>query len=169
MVGAALENLTSSSGLIADGHHVDWAALRIALRTRPIDRFMLVTDAMPTVGSETKTFVLNGQTITVRDGVCVGPDGTLAGSDLDMATAVRNTVEHIGRTLGEAAIMAANRALQVMNRELEFELDPQSGRLVTRLIDTSDNEVLRQIPSEDMLRIARALDRIQGLLFEQQA
>ncbi|HTM81271.1 N-acetylglucosamine-6-phosphate deacetylase [Asticcacaulis sp.] len=107
VVGAALENLTSYSGLIADGHHVDWAALRIALRTRPIDRFMLVTDAMPTVGSETKTFVLNGQTITVRDGVCVGPDGTLAGSDLDMATAVRNTVEHIGRTLPEAAIMAA--------------------------------------------------------------
>jgi N-acetylglucosamine-6-phosphate deacetylase len=68
---------------------------------------MLVTDAMPTVGSETKTFVLNGQTITVQDGVCVGPDGTLAGSDLDMATAVRNTVEHIGRTLPEAAIMAA--------------------------------------------------------------
>jgi N-acetylglucosamine-6-phosphate deacetylase len=107
VVGAALEDLTSYSGIIADGHHVDWAALRIALRTRPIDRFMLVTDAMPTVGSETKTFVLNGQTITVRDGVCVGPDGTLAGSDLDMATAVRNTVEHIGRTLGEAAIMAA--------------------------------------------------------------
>jgi N-acetylglucosamine-6-phosphate deacetylase len=107
VVGAALEDLTSYSGLIADGHHVDWAALRIALRTRPIDRFMLVTDAMPTVGSETKTFVLNGQTITVQDGVCVGPDGTLAGSDLDMATAVRNTVEHIGRTLPEAAIMAA--------------------------------------------------------------
>jgi len=107
VVGAALESLTSYSGLIADGHHVDWAALRIALRTRPIDRFMLVTDAMPTVGSATKTFVLNGQTIIVRDGVCVGPDGTLAGSDLDMATAVRNTVEHIGRTLPEAAIMAA--------------------------------------------------------------
>ncbi len=107
VVGAALEDLTSYSGIIADGHHVDWAPLRIALRARPIDRFMLVTDAMPTVGSETKTFVLNGQTITVRDGVCVGPDGTLAGSDLDMATAVRNTVEHIGRTLPESAIMAA--------------------------------------------------------------
>ena len=107
VVGAALENLTSYSGLIADGHHVDWAALRIVLRARPIDRFMLVTDAMPTVGSNTKTFVLNGQTIIVRDGVCVGPDGTLAGSDLDMATAVRNTVEHIGRSLPEAAIMAA--------------------------------------------------------------
>ena len=107
VVGAALEDQTSYTGIIADGHHVDWAALRIALRTRPLDRFMLVTDAMPTVGSDTKTFVLNGQTIIVRDGVCVGPDGTLAGSDLDMATAVRNTVNHIGRTLPEAAIMAA--------------------------------------------------------------
>ncbi|MGN6207258.1 N-acetylglucosamine-6-phosphate deacetylase [Asticcacaulis sp.] len=107
VVGAALEDQTSYTGIIADGHHVDWAALRIALRTRPLNRFMLVTDAMPTVGSDTKTFVLNGQTIIVRDGVCVGPDGTLAGSDLDMATAVRNTVNHIGRTLAEAAIMAA--------------------------------------------------------------
>ena len=106
VVGAALEDQTSYSGLIADGHHVDWAALRIALRTRPIDRFMLVTDAMPTVGSATKTFVLNGQTIIVRDGVCMGPDGTLAGSDLDMATAVRNAVEHVGVSLGDAAIMA---------------------------------------------------------------
>ncbi|ESQ94603.1 N-acetylglucosamine-6-phosphate deacetylase [Asticcacaulis benevestitus] len=107
VVGAALEDQTSYSGLIADGHHVDWAALRIALRTRPIDRFMLVTDAMPTVGSPTKTFVLNGMTIVVRDGVCMGPDGTLAGSDLDMATAVRNAVEHVGVSLGDAAIMAA--------------------------------------------------------------
>ncbi|MBW8882838.1 MAG: amidohydrolase family protein, partial [Asticcacaulis sp.] len=70
-------------------------------------RFMLVTDAMPTVGSSTKSFVLNGQPIHVENGVCVGPDGTLAGSDLDMATAVRNTVEKIGLSIGDAAVMAA--------------------------------------------------------------
>ena len=56
-----------------------------------------------------------------------------------------------------------------MNRGLEFELDPASGKLVTRLIDTSDNEVLLQIPSEEMLRIAEAIDRVQGLLLEHQA
>lgn len=107
VVGAALENSTSYSGLIADGHHVDWATLRIAMQTRPIDRFMLVTDAMPSVGSDTKTFLLNGKRIRVENGVCIDDNGTLAGSDLDMATAVRNTVTHIGRTLPEAAIMAA--------------------------------------------------------------
>ncbi|ESQ87487.1 N-acetylglucosamine 6-phosphate deacetylase [Asticcacaulis sp. AC460] len=107
VVGAALEDLDSYCGLIADGRHVDWAVLRIALRAKPIDRFMLVTDAMPTVGSDTKTFVLNGQTIHVEGGVCVGPDGTLAGSDLDMATALRNTVEKVGILIEQAAIMAA--------------------------------------------------------------
>ncbi|EGF93462.1 N-acetylglucosamine-6-phosphate deacetylase [Asticcacaulis biprosthecium C19] len=107
VVGAALEDLNSYCGLIADGRHVDWAVLRIALRAKPFDRFMLVTDAMPTVGSNTKTFVLNGQTIHVEGGVCVGPDGTLAGSDLDMATALRNTVEKVGIPLEHAAVMAA--------------------------------------------------------------
>lgn len=69
----------------------------------------------------------------------------------------------------QSAIIDANNALRSMNRELEFQLDPASGQLVTRLIDTSDNEVLRQIPSEEMLRIAEALDRVQGLLFERHA
>src|SRR6185312_2641747 len=63
VVGAALEDQSAWCGLIADGRHVDWSVLRIALRTRPIDRFMLVTDAMPTVGSAQKTFMLNGKRI----------------------------------------------------------------------------------------------------------
>jgi N-acetylglucosamine-6-phosphate deacetylase len=107
VVGAALENLDNFSGLIMDGHHVDWPVLKVALRTRPANRFMLVTDAMPTVGSATKSFVLNGQAIHVENGVCVGPDGTLAGSDLDMVTAVRNAVQLAGASIVDAAIMAA--------------------------------------------------------------
>ncbi len=107
VVGAALDDQKSYSGLIVDGRHVDWTVLRIALRARPHSRYMLVTDAMPTVGSDTKTFILNGQRIHVENGVCVGDDGTLAGSDLDMATAVRNTVAHLGVSVADAAIMAA--------------------------------------------------------------
>ena len=107
VVGAALEDQNAWCGLIADGHHVDWAVLRIALRARPIDRFMLVTDAMPTVGSKQKTFMLNGRRIHVENGVCVDDNGTLAGSDLDMATAVRNTVQQVGRSIVETAVMAA--------------------------------------------------------------
>ena len=119
VVGAALEDQTAWCGLIVDGRHVDWAVLRIALRTRPIDRFMLVTDAMPTVGSKTKTFMLNGKRIHVENGVCVDDSGTLAGSDLDMVDAVRNVVQMLGRTLPEAAIMAATAPAHFLGLEAE--------------------------------------------------
>ncbi|MBR7518732.1 hypothetical protein KC217_24005, partial [Mycobacterium tuberculosis] len=78
---------------------VDPGALRIALRCRPLDRFMLVTDAMPTGGMADKQFDLQGRRIRVVDGVCVDDHGTLAGSDLGMAAAVRNAIAMLGLTL----------------------------------------------------------------------
>ena len=107
VVGAALDDQKAWCGIIVDGYHVDDAALRVALRARPHDRFMLVTDAMPCVGAATKDFVLQGQTIRVEGGRCVGVDGTLAGSDLDMAGAVRNAVHRLGLTPEGAMAMAA--------------------------------------------------------------
>ncbi|WP_299013822.1 amidohydrolase family protein, partial [uncultured Caulobacter sp.] len=92
---------------IVDGRHVDPVTLKIALRARPLDRFMLVTDAMPTVGMIDKRFLLQGREITVRDGVCVDASGTLAGSDLDMAAAVRNAVAMLGLSLEQAVRMAS--------------------------------------------------------------
>ena len=67
---------------------------------------MLVTDAMPSVGG-TKEFRLNGETIQARDGKCVSASGTIAGSDLDMATAVRNCVELLGLSLEQASMLAS--------------------------------------------------------------
>ncbi|MDB5416915.1 MAG: nagA [Phenylobacterium sp.] len=107
VVGAALEDISSWCSLIVDGRHVDPAVLRIALRCRPLNRFILVTDAMPSVGATAKSFVLQGKTITVRGGVCVDEHGTLAGSDLDMASAVRNAVRLLGLDLVEASRMAS--------------------------------------------------------------
>lgn len=106
-VGAALEDRASWCGLIVDGHHVHPAALRVALAAKGADRLILVTDAMPTVGSDTKQFTLNGQTIIADDGRCVSPDGTLAGSDLDMAMAVRNA-ERLMRIDYETAVRMAS-------------------------------------------------------------
>ncbi|KRA66111.1 N-acetylglucosamine-6-phosphate deacetylase [Caulobacter sp. Root655] len=109
VVGAALESQSAWCGIIVDGRHVDPAVLRIALRTRPLDRFMLVTDAMPTVGMIDKSFDLQGRHIRVVDGVCVDDHGTLAGSDLDMVGAVRNAVSMLGLSL-EDAVTIASRA-----------------------------------------------------------
>ena len=107
VVGAALEDPASWCGIIVDGHHVHPAALRVALAAKPRGKIFLVTDAMPPVGSAQDTFRLNGETITCRDGLCTNAAGTLAGSALDMITAVRNTVETLHVPLEEALRMAS--------------------------------------------------------------
>lgn len=107
VVAAALENDTCISGIIVDGHHVAPASLRVALAARGPTGLMLVTDAMPCVGSAQKSFTIGGHVITLVDGVPRGPDGTLAGSALDMTTAVRNTVAMLGVDLATAIHMAS--------------------------------------------------------------
>ncbi|MCJ2163231.1 MULTISPECIES: N-acetylglucosamine-6-phosphate deacetylase [unclassified Pseudodesulfovibrio] len=107
VVGAALEDKDSWVGVIADGHHIHFATLRVALAAKTQGKMLLITDAMPTVGAEDKFFVLQGQPITADGGRCCSAQGTLAGSDLDMAGAVRNAVEHLRLPLEEALRMAS--------------------------------------------------------------
>nr|WP_298689146.1 N-acetylglucosamine-6-phosphate deacetylase [uncultured Dongia sp.] len=117
VVGAALESGGLWCGLIADGHHVHPAAISIALRAkRQPGRIFLVTDAMSTVGSDIREFDLNGRRITRRDGVLVLDDGTLAGSDLDMMSAVRFMVETIGLDITEALRMASTYPADFLRR-----------------------------------------------------
>lgn len=107
VVGAALEDRASWCGIIADGHHVHAAALRVALAAKPRGKLMLVTDAMPPVGGAQPDYRLGGTDIACVDGRCATPDGVLAGSALDMATAVRNGVSMLGLDLAESARMAS--------------------------------------------------------------
>jgi N-acetylglucosamine-6-phosphate deacetylase len=120
VVGAALDDRNSWCGLIVDKRHVAAAVLRIALRCKGTDKLMLVTDAMPSVGHPEKTFVLQGATIHVENGVCVGPGGTLAGSDLDMAAAVRNTMEELDIDLSAAVHMASRTPAAFLGLEHEL-------------------------------------------------
>lgn len=113
-VGAALNDAESWCGLIVDGRHVHPAALRIAIACKRADRVMLVTDAMPIVGSGEDFFMLQGRRIGVRDGVCVDEGGTLSGSAIDMATAVRNSVAMLGLPLAQAARMASTHPAQFL-------------------------------------------------------
>ena len=107
MVGAALLNDAVWCGIIADGVHVAGPALEIALRMKGTERLMLVTDAMPSVGMSAGSFELNGRTITVTDGVCQDENGTLAGSSLDMAGAVRTMVALTSADVPMASRMAS--------------------------------------------------------------
>ncbi|MEK0267956.1 N-acetylglucosamine-6-phosphate deacetylase [Stenotrophomonas rhizophila] len=114
-VGAALEDRDSWVGIIADGVHVHPASLRVALATKPRGKVMLVTDAMPPVGAADPSYELYGEVITAVDGVVRNAAGSLAGSALDMATAVRNSVQLLGVSLAEAARMASTYPAQFLN------------------------------------------------------
>ncbi|WP_367717960.1 N-acetylglucosamine-6-phosphate deacetylase [Nitratireductor sp. GISD-1A_MAKvit] len=85
VVGAALESGNLWAGIIADGVHVDPVAIGAALRgKRGPARIFAVTDAMSTIGTDLKSFTLNGRTIERRNGRLTLADGTLAGADIDM-------------------------------------------------------------------------------------
>lgn len=108
LAGAAVDIGTFSAGLIADGIHVDAATMAIALRAKngPA-RIFLVTDAMATIGTDMRSFTLNGRTIKRENGRLTLEDGTLAGADLDMISAVRFMHQTTGLELDEALRMAS--------------------------------------------------------------
>ncbi|MEE1612665.1 N-acetylglucosamine-6-phosphate deacetylase [Microvirga sp. CF3016] len=106
-VGAALDSHDTWCGLIVDGHHVSDAALRVAIAAKGTERMMLVTDAMAVTGTDLTNFELHGRTIYRQDGRLTTADGTLAGSDLDMASAVRNSVQRLGLGLADVLRMAS--------------------------------------------------------------
>ncbi len=108
LVGTALTCGAVYAGLIADGHHVKPAAIKIALSAKQgPGAIFLVTDAMATIGTDMRSFELNGRTITRQNGRLVLEDGTLAGADLDMASAVRYMHNTIGVNRKDALNMAS--------------------------------------------------------------
>jgi N-acetylglucosamine-6-phosphate deacetylase len=120
-VAAALETPGAFFGMIVDGVHVDPAMLRLALRG--LAHPMLVTDAMPPVGGSKAAFMLYGEEIAVHGSRCARADGTLAGSALDMASAVRNCVALLGVPLTQALRFASTEPARFLG------LDATLGRL----------------------------------------
>jgi N-acetylglucosamine-6-phosphate deacetylase len=107
-VGAALADADAWASLIVDLHHVSATSLCVALAAKGWRRCVLITDAMATPDAVGDGFVLTGQAVSLKDGCLVTAEGKLAGSLLDMATAVRNTVNVLGLPL-EAALQMASR------------------------------------------------------------
>lgn len=112
LVGAALDAGGVWCGIIADGLHVAAPTLSIALRAkRPPGRLLLVTDAMPTVGSTVTSFKFGERTISRNGDLLTWTDAdgrqVLAGAHLDMASAVRFCVTALALPLQEALRMAA--------------------------------------------------------------
>lgn len=114
IVGAALDLDDAVVSVIADGRHVHPASLRVALEAKMRGRVILVSDAMPTVGSTQTEFRLGGQRVELNDGVLRNQRGSLAGSHLTMLEAVRNTIALTGIDWTEAVRMASSYPASAM-------------------------------------------------------
>jgi len=108
MVGCALLDKDSYCGLIVDHQHVHPKSCQLAIRTKGADRIMLVTDAMSHVGSTQKSLPYFDTVITRNGDKLTVPDGTLAGSVLNMARAVRNCHIDLAVSLEASLQMASS-------------------------------------------------------------
>lgn len=69
----------------------------------------------------------------------------------------------------KSAISKIEEFVGPLSAELKFSIDDDSGLRIVKVIDKSNNEVIRQIPSEEIVEMAKALERLQGLLLRQSA
>lgn len=108
-VGAALTDDRLAVSLIADLVHVDPLSLAVAIRAKPADRVVLVTDAVAW-----RSPWAQDRGVAMIDGAPRLPDGTIAGSALTMDQAVRNLVQVVGIDLADAVRFASTNPAQVM-------------------------------------------------------
>jgi N-acetylglucosamine-6-phosphate deacetylase len=107
IVAAALLHAEAWCGVIADGVHVHPAMVRLLMASKPANRVMLVSDAMPPTGTEEAAFELQGQIISRRDGCLLTAAGILAGADLCLMEAVRRAIRLVGVGEAQALTMAS--------------------------------------------------------------
>jgi flagellar protein FlaG len=121
----------------------------------------MISQLVPRTGRE----AMSGLT-TVRDNpeVAAARDG-----QNDKVTAADDTVETLSAEKLAAAVNRLNEHIQITQRSLRFSVDEASGRTVVTVVDTQSDEVIRQIPSEEVLALIQHLRNDDGLLINEQA
>lgn len=103
----------------------------------------MLLDGLPAIASAQRTPPRRGEVPPSADPARPPADNAAVRADASVAL--------------QQARSEANRALAQKGRELSFEFDRELGRVIVKLVDTKTREVIRQVPSEEMQAIARAL------------
>ena len=105
----------------------------------------------------------------------VGAAGTIEGSraaplahPADAVQRAHATQEPDRETLLQA-VQEVRNAIKPVAQDLRFSIDDDTGRTVVKVVDSTTDEVIRQIPSKELLAISKALDKLQGVLIKQEA
>lgn len=119
VVGAIMIHPDVSCEIIADGYHLHEAIVKLLLRVKPVDRIVLVTDALRPTHQSSGALRANDEPVRFEGGVFVREsDGTIAGSGLTMLKGVRNLVD-FGVLRDDAFRMASCNPATVINRQHE--------------------------------------------------
>jgi flagellar protein FlaG len=102
--------------------------------------------------------MLSGRSIGA--GAAASPAGARAAAD---------AVEAATPPQVEAAVREVNASLQSRSVGLQFEVDQDTDKLIVKVVDRASGEVIRQIPTEEVVRIAKVLGKAPGLLVSQSA
>lgn len=78
-------------------------------------------------------------------------------------------VSEPGREEVTKAVQQIQQAVQTMTRSLQFSIDDESGKTVVTLTDSETGEVIRQVPSQEVIELASNIGRLQGMLVKQKA
>ena len=123
-VGALLSDGRLRTGIIADGVHVDPAAVRIAYAAKGADGLALVTDAMQAAGMPDGAYALSGRPVQVSGGVARLDDGTLAGATVTMDEAIRRAAGFLGVGVEAVIPMATRTPARVLGLDRLGEIAP---------------------------------------------
>ena len=101
--------------------------------------------------------------VTAAPAASPRPAGAVAGAP------ARATAPVVDLAAVAKAVASVKEALKPVGGGLEFNVDQSSGRTIVRVVDLETQQVIRQIPSEEMVELARVLERLEGLLLSQRA
>ncbi len=97
----------------------------------------------------------------------VGPPGRPSGSDQDAGPREGGQPGQVEGTASmDQVVSGLNQLVQNLHRNLQFSIDDESGQTVIKVIDNETQEVVRQIPSEEIMRLRRRLEEASGVLFQ---
>ncbi len=157
LAGAALANGNVSAGLIADAVHVHPEVMRVAwLSKREPGRLFLVSDAMAVAGTSESEFELNGRRIFRRDCQLRLADGTLAGADLDLTTAISVLVNKVGVDL-DKALSAATRVPAELCDLPGFDLAVGESELRNMIRINSDLSGVQAFAAQETDRVTSSI------------
>lgn len=141
VTGTAI-NSQAYCSFICDGIHVDDEMLALAIRARPLaDRMILISDAMPTVGGP-DSFVLYGNTLTLKNGSLVNSEGSLAGAHITLAKSLARVVNQLDIAFEEALRMAISNPARLMGVGSSMMLQGANAKDLVVISPTMECELL---------------------------